>query len=396
MRRAVERWWWSRFPLGRPLAWLQLASDRRRLAAATAGIAVAVIMMMFQLGLHEALLNGAVVVHRNLRADLVMIGRHYDFMAANQPFTERRLAQARAFEDVAGVAVLYAQQALWRNPTSGKLQQMLVLGLRPDERPLALAELEAGGGVLQRTGSVLFDRVSRPHYGPVAELLEERGAFETEVNRRRVRVEGLFTLGTTLAVDANLAVSEETFRQLFPGHGAGLINVGLIRLRTGADAGAVRDALRAELPPDVQILTRDEFAQMEIDYWLQRTPLGFAIAASMLVGLIVGAVIVYQILYTDVTEHLPEYATLKAMGYADGFFTRLVLGQSLVLTAAGYVPGVIVSFALYRAMGVATNLAPRVTLANLAIVFVLTAAMCAAAGALATRRLRLARPAEIF
>ncbi|HYD84880.1 MAG TPA: FtsX-like permease family protein, partial [Opitutus sp.] len=118
--------------------------------------------------------------------------------------------------------------------------------------------------------------------------------------------------------------------------------------------------------------------------------------ASMLVGLIVGAVIVYQILYTDVTEHLPEYATLKAMGYADGFFTRLVLGQSLVLTVAGYVPGVIVSFVLYRAMGAATNLAPRITWVNLAVVFVLTAAMCAAAGALATRRLRLARPAEIF
>ncbi len=396
MRRTAIRLWWRWFPLGRPLAWLQLMSDRRRFFAAIAGIGFAVIMMMFQLGLHEALLNGAVVVHRHLRADLVMLSGQYDFVAVNQPFTERRLQQARALAEVESVAVLHTRQALWRHPLTGKLQQMMVLGLRVGEAPLALPELERSGAVLQRLGSVLFDRVSRPQYGPVAELLANGGAFETEVNQRRVRVEGLFALGTTLAVDANLAMSEQTFQGLFPDTPPGLINVGLIRLREGADAKAVRDVLRERLLPDVQILTRDDYGQLEKNYWTKRTPLGFAIGASMVVGLIVGAVIVYQILYTDVTEHLPEYATLKAMGYDDGFFIRLVLGQALVLTLGGYVPGVLVSAVLYRLMGLATNIAPHLTIGNLLIVLLLTAGMCAAAGMLATRRLRHARPAEIF
>jgi putative ABC transport system permease protein len=388
---------WSRWcPLGRPFAWLQLTTDRRRFAAAVAGITVAVIMEMFQLGLLRALLEGAVVVHRNLRADLVMVSRQYDFIAANQGFTERRLQQARALDEVTGVAVLYAQQGLWRNPETGKHQQLLVLGLRPGEAPLALPELETAAGGLERRGAVLFDRVSRPTYGEVPARIETGGPFETEVNGRRVRVEGLFTLGTTLAVDANVAASEQTFRDLFPQTPAGLINVGLIRLRAGADPAAVRDRLQAFIPADVQVLTRDEYAQSEMDYWTGRTPIGFTITASMLVGLVVGAVIVYQILYTDVTEHLPEYATLMAMGYADGFFVRLVLGQSLILTLAGYVPGVIVSVLLYRLMSLATNLAPQVSAGNLVLVFVLTAGMCAVAGAFATRKLRQARPAEIF
>lgn len=395
--KAEEAALWQRwFPLGRPFAWLQLRSDRRRLAAAVAGIAFAVIMMMFQLGLREALLNGAVVVHRHLRADLAMISPQYDFIAANEAFTERRLQQARALAEVADVAVLEAGSALWRNPVTGKLQQILVLGFRPGERPFDLPDLVAEEGVLERRGSILFDRLARPSYGPVEQMLTNGGAFETEVNRHRVRVEGVFELGTTLAVDATLATGERTFRDLFPERSAGLINVGLIRLRAGASAMQVRDKLRAMLPADVQVLTMSEFVAAETDYWTDRTPIGFVIAASMFVGLIVGAVIVYQILYTDVTEHLPEYATLKAIGYDERFFTRLVLGQSLILTVAGYVPGVVLSALFYRVMAVATNLAPHVSILNLVIVFLLTAGMCGMAGVFAIRRLQQARPAEIF
>lgn len=387
---------WARwFPLGRPFAWLQLRSDRRRLIAAIAGIAFAVIMMMFQLGLRVALLRGAVVVHRHLRADLVMISPQYDFIASNLGFTERRLQQARALPEVAGVAVLDAVNGRWRNPVTGKSREILILGFRPGERPFDFPDLEANDEVLERRGSVLFDRLSRSDYGPVADLLARHGPFETELNGHRVRVEGLFTLGTTLAVDATVVVGERTFRDLVPGTD-GLINVGLIRLRPGADRIAVRDRLRSWLPHDVQVLTRDEFIQAETDYWSERTPIGFVITASMLVGLVVGAVIVYQILYTDVTEHLPEYATLMAIGYDGPFFTRLVLAQSLILTAAGYIPGVIASAVFYRVMAAATNLAPKVSALNLILVFLLTAGMCMTAGAFAVRRLRRARPAEIF
>jgi putative ABC transport system permease protein len=393
---AAARFWWHWFPLGQPLAWLQLRSDPLRFAAAVAGIAFAAVMVTFQLGLYEALTEGAVIVHRSLRGDLMMISRQYEFIAINEGFTERRLQQARALPEVASVAALDVATGKWRNPVDGRFQTIVVFGIRPGEAPLALPDLEASASKLLREDSGFFDRTSRPSYGRITELFESRGPFETELNRQHIRIEGLFTLGTTLAVDANLVVGEKTFHTIFPNIPPGFVNVGLIRLRPGADPVAVRDRLLAFLPPDVQVLLPDDYAQIEKDYWTGKTPIGFVVNAGLIVGLVVGAVIVYQILYTDVTEHLPEYATLKAMGYDDGFFARLVAGQSLILTILGYVPGVLASFGVFHLMRKMSSLNPQATPATLAIVFVLIAGMCGVAGAFATRKLRQARPAEIF
>jgi putative ABC transport system permease protein len=396
MRSAAARLWWHWFPLGRSFAWLQLRSDPLRFAAAVAGIAFAAVMVTFQLGLYEALTEGAVIVHRSLRGDLMMISRQYEFIAINEGFTERRLAQARALPEVASVATLHVATGKWRNPVDGHFQTIVVFGIRPGEAPFALPELEASAPMLLREGAGFFDRLSRPSYGHVTELFETHGPFDTELNRQHLRIEGLFTLGTTLAVDANLVVGEQTFFTLFPQAPEGFTNVGLIRLRPGADPVAVRDRLLAFLPPDVNVLTPEQYAQIEKDYWTGKTPIGFVINAGLIVGLVVGAVIVYQILYTDVTEHLPEYATLKAMGYDDRFFAGLVAGQALILTVLGYVPGVITALGVFRLMTAMSSLNPQATPATLAIVFVLIAGMCAVAGAFATRKLRQARPAEIF
>ena len=396
MRSAAARLWWRWFPLGSPFAWLQLRSDPLRFAAAVAGIAFAAVMVTFQLGLYQALTEGSVIVHRSLRGDLMMISRQYEFIAINEGFTERRLQQTRALPEVASVAALDVATGKWRNPVDGRFQTIVVFGIRPGEAPFALPELEANAPTLLREGAGFFDRTSRPSYGHITELFEERGPFTTELNRQHIRIEGLFTLGTTLAVDANLVVGEQTFHTLFPQIPPGFIHVGLIRLRAGADPVAVRDRLLAFLPPDVQVLLPEDFAQVEKDYWTGKTPIGFVVNAGLIVGLIVGAVIVYQILYTDVTEHLPEYATLKAMGYDDRFFARLVAGQALILTVMGYVPGVIASFGVFHLMRKMSSLNPQATPATLAIVFVLIAGMCGVAGAFATRKLRQARPAEIF
>ena len=396
MRSAAARLWWQWFPLGGSFAWLQLRSDPLRFAAAVAGIAFAAVMVTFQLGLYEALTEGSVIVHRRLRGDLMMISRQYEFIAINEGFPERRLQQARALPEVAAVAALDVATGKWRNPVDGRFQTIVVFGIRPGEAPFALPDLEASAPMLLREDTAFFDRTSRPAYGHITELFESRGPFETELNRQHLRIEGLFTLGTTLAVDANLVVGEKTFHNIFPQIPPGFINVGLIRLRPGADPVTVRDRLLAFLPPDVKVVTPDDFAQIEKDYWTGKTPIGFVVNAGLIVGLVVGAVIVYQILYTDVTEHLPEYATLKAMGYDDRFFARLVGGQSLILTVLGYVPGVLASFGVFRLMREMSSLNPHVTPATLTIVFVLISGMCGVAGAFATRKLRQVRPAEIF
>ena len=116
----------------------------------------------------------------------------------------------------------------------------------------------------------------------------------------------------------------------------------------------------------------------------------------MAVAIFVGAIIVYQILYTDVTDHLPEYATLKAIGFDDKFFISVIFQESVILSVLGFIPGMGIAALLYHATREIANMPTYLTISNILIVFCLTVFMCSAAGMLATRKLRAANPADIF
>ncbi|MBD0273362.1 MAG: FtsX-like permease family protein, partial [Acetobacteraceae bacterium] len=115
-----------------------------------------------------------------------------------------------------------------------------------------------------------------------------------------------------------------------------------------------------------------------------------------LMGLVVGMVIVYQILFSDIASHLREYATLKAMGYSNWYLGRAVLSAALILAVLGFLPGFGLSFFLYDVVGEATFLPLDMGVERSAGVFLMIFAMCALAGLLAMRKLRDADPADMF
>ena len=69
----------------------------------------------------------------------------------------------------------------------------------------------------------------------------------------------------------------------------------------------------------MRVLTRAQLETQEQKYWAQETPAGLVFGLGVVLAVVVGIVILYQVLATDVTKHLPEYATLKALGYRDRF-----------------------------------------------------------------------------
>ena len=154
--------------------------------------------------------------------------------------------------------------------------------------------------------------------------------------------------------------------------------------------------LAAALEDDVVILTREEWIDREGRYWAGTTPIGFVFGFGAIMGLVVGGVIVYQILFADVSQHLAEYATLKAMGYSNAFLSRVVLREAAILTVLGFIPGVAVSIVLYRFASTATRLPLEMTPGRAALVLLLTAAMCGSAALVALRKVRSADPAEVF
>jgi putative ABC transport system permease protein len=295
------------------------------------------------------------------------------------------------------VSSVYLGQALWKNPAeSGESRIIFVVGFDPSDEVFALPGIVENVSRLRMPDSVLYDEASRPEFGPVAEMFQGKGVVETEVNNREVEVVGLFDLGTSFGIDASIATSDLNFLRIFPDRERGLINIGLVKLEPGADLRAVRDAMASELSNEVEVLTRAEFIAREIDYWNTNTPIGYVFSFGVIIGMMVGSIIVYQILFSDVSDHLQEYATLKAMGYTNAFLFGIVIQEAVILAALGFFPGLVVCLGLYHLAADATQLPLSMTLGRGIFVMVLTVAMCCVSGAIALRKIRSADPAEVF
>ncbi|MDR1497138.1 MAG: ABC transporter permease DevC [Puniceicoccales bacterium] len=382
-------------PSAIPLAWLQLTAERKRFATAVAGISFAVAMMLFQIGLHSALFKQALTPFYKLRADIYLLSSQYEYIGVPRTLRTETLWRALALPEVEDVCPIWMAPLPLKNPVTGKWRDLFVMAFDPHQRVFADAQIDAQRSKLASGNTALMDALAHPDFGPFSELLKTQPQVHTELNNSGVDIVGLCSIGTTFIADGNLVTSRDAFLRMFPGASSADIMAGVIQIKSGADPAATAAKLRALLPIDVRVLTTAEVLECERAYWSDRTPIGFVISASMLVALIVGAVIVYQILYTDVSDHLPEYATLKSIGFSDGFFTRLILQESVILSVSGFIPGVALAWAVHSLTRTMAGLQVQLECVNLVWVFLLALAMCSAAGALATRKLRHANPADI-
>ncbi|MBW4646488.1 MAG: ABC transporter permease DevC [Goleter apudmare HA4340-LM2] len=379
-----------------PLAWRQLMKEKTRLAIAVAGITFADMLMFIQLGFESALFDAAIKPHRNLQADLILINPQLQTLFSVKSFSRERLYQTLANDGVQSVNSVYIGTGQWRNPETRLERAILVWGVDPVKPPFKSEDTKENIPQLKQLYQVLFDQAGRPEYGVVGEIFQKTGKYETELNSKAIQVKGLFTDGASFAADGNVITSDSTFLQLFPERQSSQIEVGLITLKPGVDPETMRSQLAARLPNDISVLTPEEFAQIEKKYWEAGTAIGFIFGLGTAVGFIVGIVIVYQILYSDVSEHMPEYATLKAMGYSDNYLLLVLMQEALLLAILGYLPAFFLSIGLYQLTYAATMLPLFMKLERAIYVLILTIIMCSFSGAIAMRKLRSADPADVF
>jgi putative ABC transport system permease protein len=299
-------------------------------------------------------------------------------------------------EGVSDITPVYIFPAIWKNPWNSQRRSINAIGFDPAHRLLDTPGFEESRDLLRQQNVVLFDAASRPEFGDVPGHFAEHGAFSTEINDREMDVVGLFQMGTSFGIDGSVITSDDNWLRLFPERPRDEIQLGLIRLDDPATANDIRDRLQAYLPKDVLVMTRADFVQRETSYWNSATPIGYIFAFGAIMGLVVGAIIVYQILFADVSEHLREYATLRAIGYGKRFVSGIVLQQAAMLAVMGFVPGVLAVHWLYGKAAAATNLPLYLTFDRALTVFLLTLAMCAISGLLAMRKVQKLDPAEVF
>ncbi len=409
-----------------PLAWLQLKREKMRLLIAIAGIGFAVFLMFVQLGFQDALFNSSIRFHENVNGEIMLISTQSNSLISIQNFPQRRLYGILGVEGVEDISPIYIGFGLWKNPfweglPKSQTRQLMVLGVDPNDDVLGVPGYDAAARSRMKVEDhLLFDKKSRAEFGPIATKFEEyekQGqSIVTEISDRKVKVAGLFEMGASFGADGNALVSESNFLRIFTRRNKGDINIGVVKLKPGADLykslAAIQKALPGQyrvnptLTPDqakedfivgeMRVLSKKAFVQVERKYWQSSTAIGFIFTLGTVIGFIVGIVIVYQILYTDVTDHLAEYATLKAMGYKNRYLLKVVFQEALILAAMGYIPGYLLSNAMYTITKNATSLPLSMTTERGIVVLGLAITMCMVSGAIAVRKVQDADPADIF
>jgi putative ABC transport system permease protein len=329
-----------------------------------------------------------------LAGDLYLIGRRSQYLG-DKPFSRRHLYQAAAVEGVKTASPFYYSDADWKNPETLQIDKVSVIGFNPTQPVLNVPEVNQQLGMLKLPDTILFDTQSQPSLGPVAQWFVENRPIPAEISDRKVTVGGIFTLGSTLFKNGHVVTSDWNYLRLFGQTSLEEVQLGIITLEPGADLQQVQRSIAAALPQDVKVLTYADLTYLEESYWSQ-DPAGVVFNFGTVMGFIVGVVIVYQVLYSDVNDHLAEYATLKAIGYSGTQLLLVVFQEAVILAVLGFIPGCGLSLGMYAFIGSLIRI-PIVMRPYIAVqVFVLTVLMCAISGAIACRKLQSADPADIF
>ncbi|MEO0837142.1 MAG: ABC transporter permease DevC [Cyanobacteria bacterium J06642_3] len=379
-----------------PLGWLQLKHDKFRLLTALSGIAFADILIFMQLGFMNALFTTNTQYARKIKADIVLTSVQATNFNRPQTFPRRRIYQALDIPGVETAEPVYISSADWRNPQTKEQTSMTVVGFNPDRPAFDLPEVNAQLAKVKIPDTILFDQASRGEYSEVITQVEEGKTVTTESDRTTLTIGGLFSVGASFADDGTLITSQQNFMRLFPRKQPSLVSLGLINIEPGADVEQVRTYLNNYLTNDVVAYTHAEFVDKELAYIKNSTAIGFVFSLGTAMGFIVGIVVVYQVLSTDVNDHMAEYATFKAMGYKNSYLLGVVFEEAIILSLIGFIPSVGIALGLYRLTAIATALPIFLPASRAVIVLMMTIVMCSISGAIATRKLQSADPADIF
>jgi putative ABC transport system permease protein len=373
-----------------PLAWRNVTHKKVRTAVALTGVCFAIVLIFMQLGFYDVAFRASTMILDQFAFDIALVSPQYTHLRASGTIPRARLAQVRSLPGVASASPLYVATGAWRNPESGARRELPILGVDPDEPCFALPVLARNAHRLHALDVALMDVRAQTRYGPIHEGLV------AEVENRRITVGATYAYGSGFMADASVIVGDRTLFNTVPGTSRDSVSVGLVRLAPGGRLETVMAELQRRMPVDVQVWSRDQLEAHEQAYFVKIKPLGLMFFSGVLLAFSVGAIILYQILSAEITNHLKEFATLMAMGYRERFLVRVVLQQATLFALLGFAPAVVMSVVLYLVLSWVTQLPMVMTLARLVGVLVISLIMCSAAGLMASRKLGRADPADLF
>lgn len=367
-----------------------LLHNKVRLAMSLSAMAFTVVIMFMQMGFFNGINDSQSRLAGFFDADLVMMDNRSIHLNKYVQMDRSRMMQALGFEEVLEAIPLYKGLAAMKNPQTGMSNVIFVVAFPVESMPLKLSNREEVSSILKRQGTVVFDRKSRRIFGRI-----EAGR-DIEINEQKYRVGGLVEIGPNFSIDGTVLMSDSTWHRGWWSEGPDRVDYGLLRVRPGTDIQALKSDLLDLLPKDVTILTPQEIRQREIIHTIKAVPLGAIFGVGMVIGFIIGVIICYQILYNEITDHLHQYATLRAMGFSNKFLRKSVVEEALWLSLLGFIPGVLCGHLLYVIIEYQTGILMYLTPLRVALIFSFTVAMCVIGGLIAVRRVTTVDPAELY
>lgn len=375
-------------PLVFTLASRNLFQDRIRLVATLVGIIFSVVLVTVQLGLFLGFERMVTTMIDRAHADLWIVPADTKSFEATAMLDERERFRALPVEGVTEVTPVLIGFTYWRKPIGGSLTPVFLVGVEPGAAGLQPWNLVEGTpGDLSTPDAVAvdqsyFDRLGLTRLGDYGEIGNQKA-------RVAVVTRGIRSFTTTPFVFTSLDRARSFLR--VPASSATYL---MVRTAAGADVEAIRDRL-AKSFSSAEVITSEEFRSRSRSFWLFGTGAGAALFGSALLGVIVGTVIVAQTLYSSTKDHLPEFATLRAIGSSRRYIYTVILCQALLSAVIGFAIAASVGILLAGA-STDTALPIVITPVLLVILFALTVVMSVASAISAIVVVTRIDPAMVF
>lgn len=384
------------------LAFRQLLHRGGKLAGALIGVCVAIVLIFTQLGFQNALYDSAVGIPRALDADILIAGPTFKSWADSPPWMNRALLyEAQGVEGVQSVAPLYSSSIQIASPIDGHALSCTLLAFSPQQPVFLPQSIATQVELVALPDRLIMDRKSRADFEALRDTVIEKGEVEitvlnaTDTLQRVGWVSGLFDLGPSFTIDGTMITSDLNYYRL-TSVPLDRVGVGVVRVATGQDPAIIRDRLAKTLEGRARVFLKQDFIDNEINYYAEETPIGYIFRLGLIVGTFVGIVFISQALHSIVSDNLKEYATLRAIGYQQSFFSAVVGFIAIVLSIVAYIPSTLMAWGVYRLAAESSKLPLRMNIPDMASIFSLVLIMALTATLLSVGKIRKADPVDLF
>ncbi len=414
------------------LARKNLLEDIPRFLVAQAGIMFAVTLVTLQTGIFNGFTRSTGQLIYNSEADIWVASDSWVQIELTLPISVSNVIEAQKVEGVARAEALTFINALWRQP-KGEINYVRVVGFDPNGELFTPKNLTQGNlSDLKNPYSVIVDKTN------LTSLNIGKIGDEATVNSLPAKIVGLTQGNRSIVSNPYMFTSLEnavTFLTSgqttnlsckLPSQGGGdlictntyskspetltptqslptpkplvasdLISYVLIQAESGENLEKLKQRLETALP-NTKAYTREEIIQKNQNFWQKRTGVGFILGMGAVVGIIVGVIIVGQILYSSVSDHIQEFGTLKAIGASDWVIYGVIIEQALWMAVLGYIPSTVlcygVAFWAYTTQGIIILITPVSAIA----IFGITVIMCVGSAIFAIQKVTRLDPAMVF